>query len=104
MICLHCGDCCLRMSPLGSPCPKLIKHGNFYFCGDYENRPEDCKTHQFPFPVCAVGVEKLGIYNVEQLHMRIDTGYAMLKYDIDDPDEAYNVLVNDRRCVNAMAT
>lgn len=94
MICLHCGDCCSRMSPLGSPCPKLVRHGSFYFCSDYENRPRECATHGFPFPVCPIGIEKLGIVGVKQLYERIDTGYAMLRYVIEDPDEAYDVLIN----------
>lgn len=93
MICLHCGDCCLRMSPLGSPCPRLAKHGSFYFCGDYENRPEECVAHGFHSLVCPIGIGKLSIVSVEQLNRRIDTGYAMLKYLVEDPDEAYERLI-----------
>ena len=37
-------------------------------------------------------MEKLGISDREQLHERIDTEYAMLKYGMDDPDEAYAAL------------
>lgn len=93
MICLHCGDCCLRMSPLGSPCPWLVERGGFYFCNNYEGRPKECRNHQCPFSICPVGIEKLSIHNSEQLHRRIDTGYAMLKYNLDDPAEAYEALL-----------
>ena len=95
MVCLHCGDCCLRMSPLGSPCPKLIQHGTFYFCGDYEHRPAECMRHRHPVGVCPIGAAELGIADDPmRIQRRIDTGYAMLKFDMDDPDLAYNELVN----------
>lgn len=94
MICLHCGHCCLQMSPLGSPCPKLVNHGSFYFCSDYTGRPEECRNHKYPFSICPIGVEKLNITNHEQLQRRIDTGYAMLKYNTEDPEKAYRVLIN----------
>ena len=93
LVCLHCGDCCLRMSPFGSPCQKLIRHGNFYFCSIYDCRPKECRNHEHPFPVCPIGAEKIGINDCEELRKRIDTGHAMLKYQIDDPDEAYAVQV-----------
>jgi len=83
------------MSPLGSLCPKLVQHGSFYFCGDYENRPTECRNNQHPFRVCPIGMEKLDISDREQLHERIDTGYAMVKYGIDDPDEAYVALTGE---------
>jgi len=82
------------MSPLGSPCPKLKKCGTFYFCDDYENRPEECANHRHPFAVCPIGVEKLGVSSTKQLFRRIDTGYAMLKCGLNDPDKAYEALVN----------
>lgn len=82
----------MRMSPLGSPCPKLVKRGNFHFCSIYENRPKECRSHQHPFSTCPIGTEKIGISSSEELHRRIDTGYAMLKYETDDPDEAYDTL------------
>ena len=92
MICLHCGDCCLRMSPLGSPCPKLDTRGDFYFCKDYENRPEECTNHRFPFKVCPIGREKLNISTLEEVRLRVETGYAMLKYNTSDSREAINFL------------
>jgi len=83
------------MSPLGSPCPKLINHGSFYFCNDYSNRPKECMNHYYSFAVvCPIGLEILDIVNKEQIQERIDTGYAMLKYDIDSPSDAYNKLIN----------
>jgi len=83
------------MSPLGSPCPKLVKKGTFYFCGDYEHRPKECAAHKHPMGVCPIGVAKLALEEkIEQISRRIDTGYAMLTYGVDDPDEAYELLVN----------
>ena len=81
MNCLHCGDCCLRMSPLSypDPCPKLVQVGTFYFCGDYEHRPEACRRHENPGRHCPVGVTKLGITEPGQVAIRIDMGYALIR-------------------------
>ena len=79
MTCLHCGDCCLRMSPLGSPCPKLEKRETFYFCGDYENRPEECVNHRHPFRFCPIGISLLDLRNTDESRNRIDTGYEMTR-------------------------
>lgn len=95
MKCLHCGSCCLsKLSPLGSPCPQLEQRGNFYFCLRYKNRPRECSNHQYPFSICPIGQEVLSIVNSEQICKRIDTGYALLKFDMNDPEEAYNKLLN----------
>lgn len=80
MDCLHCGDCCLRMSPIGSPCPKLLRVGSFYFCGDYDNRPEQCKNHEFEWArFCPIGIDKLQISDPQDAYNRINEGYEIIK-------------------------
>ena len=83
MNCLYCGDCCLRMSPLTNsehePCPKLVQEGTFYFCGDYEHRPEQCVNHRFYANHCPVGISKLDILSADGIRARIDNGWALIK-------------------------
>jgi len=56
MRCLHCGDCCNRMSPKnGGKCPDVVAVGKLFFCRDYENRPTECVNHSFSSQVCPVG-------------------------------------------------
>lgn len=90
MVCLHCGDCCLRLSPFSSPdpCPNLDVREDFYFCGCYDKRPEECASHRFPSKICPIGLEKLGLKSVTEINSRVDTGYALLKYGVKDPEEA----------------
>jgi len=67
MYCLHCGDCCNRMSPLnGGKCPKVIHIDDYYICGDYKNRPKECYKHDFPCNVCPVGLSVLGINHKDE--------------------------------------
>ena len=42
-------------------CIKLNQMDDFYFCGDYANRPLECSSHDFPFQVCPIGLSKLKI-------------------------------------------
>lgn len=79
MNCLHCGDCCLRMCPIADDCPHLIEDDTFYFCGDYENRPEQCKNHKFDSRHCPIGMDKLKIGSIEQLQQRLENGYNKIK-------------------------
>jgi len=81
MNCLHCGDCCLRMSPVSQPepCPLLIVVDNFYFCGDYNNRPKECKNHLMPYRHCPIGIEKLKLQNPLEISRRIDNGWELSK-------------------------
>lgn len=81
MECLYCGDCCLRMSPISDgPCPNLIHTCDFYFCIDYENRPEQCRNHRFNgFRFCPIGVEKLKLTNSQDVARRINVGYEKIK-------------------------
>lgn len=80
MHCLHCGDCCRRMSPLSQPdpCPRLAKVGTFYLCGRYAERPEECRDHEYSFArFCPVGMEVLGLRDSEDLRRRIDEGWRL---------------------------
>ena len=74
------------MSPISAPnkCPNVIekkdKNGNaFFFCSDYERRPEECINHSFPANYCPIGMDVLNIQSADQLRIRIDTGLEMLK-------------------------
>lgn len=77
MYCLHCGDCCLRMSPLNQGrCPIVVQKDTFYFCGDYEHRPAECKNHEYPFArFCPIGMDVLKLEypdDLERIRQRID--------------------------------
>ena len=81
--CLNCGDCCKRMCPFTEgPCPKLEKvvldGQDYFFCGSYENRPDECKKHGFGHRVCPIGADVLNIQTTDELRHRIDTAYAYL--------------------------
>ncbi len=78
MNCLHCGDCCTKLS--ADTCPNLKQHGDFYFCGSYGDRPEDCARYSHPTDVCPVGVKKLAITSSRELRRRLDIGHALLKH------------------------
>ncbi len=75
----------MRMSPISNPdpCPHIIQNGDFYFCGIYESRPDECKNHDFPSRICPVGLEKLGRLDAQQAAQRIDKGYAILTKGAD---------------------
>ena len=93
MECLHCGDCCIRMSPFGSePCPHLVQKGTFYFCEIYKDRPIDCVLHKHPMKVCPIGMSKLNITTPAEVRIRLDQGYAMIKYNEDNTDKALEIL------------
>jgi len=84
MDCLHCGDCCLRMSPINhGRCPFLLEvtlHGqNYVFCGEYKNRPKQCSNHSFDSRFCPVGIDVLKPKNLDILRQRIDIGYEYCK-------------------------
>ena len=83
MYCLHCGDCCKRMSPLSAPepCPHLIECCTWVFCGIYDRRPEECRKHDFPARVCPVGASMLDLPTTDALRKRIDDGFKMIAND-----------------------
>ncbi len=72
MICLSCGDCCQKMSPLSEgPCPYLIEHPNrVILCSVYGRRPQACKDHKYPQKWCPVGIAVLGITDSSSLAAR----------------------------------
>jgi Fe-S-cluster containining protein len=79
--CLHCGDCCLRMSPFDSPnpCRYLIQKDNFYFCAIYDRRPEECRKHDFPAVLCPIGASKLNINSIPEAIKRLEEGSELLR-------------------------
>lgn len=84
MYCLHCGDCCLRMSPISAPepCPEIIKDGTFFFCKKYKARPKECENHKHPFRFCAIGLEKLGLTypeDTDKIRDRLEVGFIKIK-------------------------
>lgn len=79
MACLHCGDCCRRMSPLvvdpeTTPCPHIVEVQRglavFTVCGIYERRPQQCRDHDYPSSVCPIGRQVLGISDQSYLAAR----------------------------------
>lgn len=76
MYCLHCGDCCLRMSPINHDrCPIVQQEGTFYLCGDYENRPARCANHEYPSRFCPIGMDVLKLHwpdDLDKIRQRID--------------------------------
>ena len=82
MDCLHCGDCCKRMSPISAPepCPHIREDGDFVFCSNYERRIEECINHTFHGArFCPIGLDVLGLEyprDTELIRERLDTGWA----------------------------
>jgi len=77
MYCLHCGDCCRRMSPIAIPCPFIIKIKNYVFCSKYNDRPKECKNHKFRARFCPIGLDVLKLKypdDIDKIRDRIDVG------------------------------
>jgi hypothetical protein len=87
MYCLHCGDCCKRMSPLSAPepCPHLIERETFFFCGIYDSRPKECSNHRFHTRVCPVGDSILNLQTLDAIRKRIDDGYSLISNAVTSP-------------------
>lgn len=82
MYCLHCGDCCRRLSPLtgdDEQCPHIVESNDYIFCKIYSNRPKECANHKFPTRFCPIGLDVLNINSPDQVVNRIDTGYERIK-------------------------
>lgn len=86
MYCLHCGDCCLRMSPISNPepCPHLIIEKNnydrpYHFCRIYENRPKECENHSFPMRFCPIGLDIFKFDNSTDIQVHLEIGYLKIK-------------------------
>lgn len=82
MICLNCGNCCLKMPPphLGTPCQHLVEDDGFHFCNNYINRPEECANHDYPYNVCPIGKEKLKIETREDIKRRVESFYSIIRW------------------------
>lgn len=82
MYCLHCGDCCLRMSPLSfpEPCPNLIIDGLYHLCKDYENRPQQCMDHRFEARFCPIGMSILKFNNPTSIQVHLENGYQKIRH------------------------
>lgn len=81
MLCLACGDCCARFSPLTEDetieCPHLRRKGDVAYCAIYpchpaarDIRPKQCRDHDYPSSVCPVGRDVLGIHDANALAAR----------------------------------
>jgi hypothetical protein len=84
MECLHCGECCRKMSPLTAsehePCPSIVEVGGFTFCAIYRNRPRQCSDHDFSFArFCPVGLSVLELDGLDKIRQRIDRGWELSK-------------------------
>jgi Fe-S-cluster containining protein len=72
----------MRMSPISAPepCPHIVQNGSFVFCGIYNKRPDQCKTHDFPcHRTCPIGLDVLGIKTSEQYRVRSDAGFEIIQ-------------------------
>lgn len=88
MMCLHCGDCCRRMSPISAPdpCPHIIEVQGMVFCGIYDSRPQQCKDHDFPASKCPIGVSVLGCRTPQEAIDRINQGHAIIRAGLQPVD------------------
>jgi len=74
------------MSPISNPepCPHLIieKSNNersYHFCGIYENRPEECVNHKFPFRFCPIGMSIFKFEDPTTIQIHLENGYQKIK-------------------------
>ncbi len=70
------------MSPVTEgrePCPHIKQIDSFVVCGRYNRRPKECKDHDFPARFCPIGLEVLGLDDIEKIRQRIDKGYEITK-------------------------
>ena len=85
------------MSPFGSPCPHIDQRESFVFCKIYDDRPDDCRNHRYPFRHCPIGIDKVGLNGVDAINRRIDTGLAMITTGLDNSEEALEKMINAPR-------
>lgn len=79
MICVSCGHCCKTMSPInGGYCPLLVKEEDIYYCSDYENRPKECRDHDYNSRVCPVGVNTLNLINDKMIQDRMEKVWGVI--------------------------
>lgn len=89
MYCLHCGDCCRRMSPIShpAPCPHIVEIQGLTFCGIYESRPKQCRDHDFPASKCPIGVDVMGCKTPQEAHEKINLGYAIINAGLNPVEQ-----------------
>lgn len=83
MLCVSCGHCCKTMSPInGGYCPLLKEEespsGTVFFCGDYKNRPQQCRDHDYPAIVCPIGANTLSLINESMIRSRMNDVYSVI--------------------------
>ena len=71
------------MSPInGGYCPLLKEEetetGIVFFCGDYKNRPQRCKDHDYPASVCPIGVKTLNLIADKLISARMQDVYSVI--------------------------
>ena len=71
------------MSPInGGYCPLLKEEetgtGTVFFCGDYKNRPQQCKDHDYPASVCPIGTKTLNLINESMIRNRMSDVYSVV--------------------------
>ena len=81
------------MSPLDNPLPcrhiKTVQSNGeeFTFCNEYNNRPEQCRKHEFQTSKCPIGISKLKIQTPDEANKRINIGYAIIKKGLQPLDK-----------------
>jgi len=86
MHCLGCGHCCSSFAPCGiNPCPALVEvRPSVFRCSAYENRPKQCKDHDYPGRFCPIGVDVLGFTEADQVARRLDLLWDLTQNPPDD--------------------
>ena len=85
MLCLACGDCCKRMSPIMPEtdelnkecCRNLVMLGDIAHCTDYKCRPKECELHDFPASICPIGLDVLNLVESEDIQQRLYNIYLV---------------------------
>lgn len=99
MICLACGDCCNRMSPIThARCPHVMEPvPTVFVCGAYDARPRECQDHDFPARVCPVGMMTLHIDSAEAMRQRADLAWEHQRTAFIIARAARNFLLTRRK-------
>ena len=85
MMCLRCGECCRKYSPLSvdpenEPCKHLVmvsyresveELAQVAVCGVYDHRPVQCQDHRHAeSKICPIGLSVLNIVDANRLAAR----------------------------------
>lgn len=76
------------MSPLDQPepCRNIIEIDGMVFCKDYENRPEQCKNHDFNCRLCPIGMDILQLQTPQDAYNRINHAHGIIKAGLKHVD------------------